>query len=121
MGAGKLAASLGVDLEGLGPEGIRLRTVGQDLVIVGRDQKPLSGGQTMQLNGTFYAAMTFVEQYLGVRWLWPGDLGTVVPRRATVVVPTIDVSFTPRLQIRKYRSRNMWSGERRRPGVARHA
>jgi len=117
VGAGELAASLGVDTAGLGPEGIRLRTVGPDLVLLGVDQKTLPGGRSIELNGTFYAAMTFIEQHLGVRWLWPGQLGTVVPRKSTVVVPAIDVSFTPRLRMRKYRNRNVWSGEGR---TARH-
>jgi hypothetical protein len=113
VGASRLAASLGVDAAGLGPEGIRLRTVGSDLVLLGVDQKTLPDGEQVELNGTFYAAMTFVEQHLGVRWLWPGELGTVVPHSPNVNVPAIDLSFTPHLKMRKYRNRNVWSGEGR--------
>lgn len=108
VGAGKLAGSLGVDTRGLGPEGIRVRTVNRDLVLLGVDRYRLPNGTSVDLDGTFYAAMTFVERCLGVRWLWPGELGTVVPRMTTVVVPPIDLSFTPPLRMRKYRSRNCW-------------
>ncbi len=37
--------------------------------------------------GTEFAVYEFLERYLGVRWLLPGEHGTDVPRRASIVVP----------------------------------
>ena len=37
--------------------------------------------------GTLLGVYEVLEDFLGVRWLWPGDLGTYVPRRSTFVVP----------------------------------
>jgi hypothetical protein len=34
--------------------------------------------------GTLYATYEFLERVLGVRWYWPGDLGRVVPKHASV-------------------------------------
>ena len=38
-------------------------------------------------SGTLLGVYEVLEDYLGVRWLWPGDLGTYVPRRNTIVIP----------------------------------
>ncbi len=34
--------------------------------------------------GTLFAVYAFLERYLGVRWLWPGDSGEVVPRHKDI-------------------------------------
>ena len=41
--------------------------------------------------GALFATYALLEQ-LGVRWYMPGDLGTVVPRRATVVLPAVNTA-----------------------------
>ena len=110
IGQTNAVTAQGVTTEGLGPEGIRIKTVGKNLFILGVDRQSLPNGGEQALNGTFYAVMTFVEDYLGVRWLWPGELGTVVPQEKTITVPKIDYSFTPRMKMRRYRNTNVWSG-----------
>ncbi len=37
-------------------------------------------------HGTRFAVYDFLEQELGIRWLWPGELGEVVPRHTSVKV-----------------------------------
>lgn len=37
--------------------------------------------------GTEFGVYDFLERYVGVRWLLPGDSGTDVPRQATITVP----------------------------------
>ena len=46
-----------------------------------KDWCALAGG------GTLYAVYDFLEKEMGVLWLWPGELGEVIPRRK---VPCID-------------------------------
>jgi len=43
-------------------------------------------------HGTSFAVYEFLERFAGVRWLWPGDLGEVVPRRTTLAAE--EVSYT---------------------------
>lgn len=37
--------------------------------------------------GTEFGVYEFLERYLGVRWLMPGDEGEHVPKRSTIIVP----------------------------------
>ena len=45
--------------------------------------------------GLEYACSEFLERYLGVRWLFPGPLGTKIPRLKTVKVPRKAISQQP--------------------------
>jgi hypothetical protein len=40
-------------------------------------------------DGTAFAVYEFLERYAGVRWLWPGNLGEIVPRAASLKVPAV--------------------------------
>jgi hypothetical protein len=51
------ARHLGIDVEDLGPEQWRIRTDGEDLVLVGGRPR-----------GTLYAVYRFLEDHVGVRW-----------------------------------------------------
>ena len=46
-------------------------------------------------DGTAFAVYELLERCLGVRWLWPGALGEVVPRAERVAVPAISVEREP--------------------------
>ena len=51
----------------------------------------------LSVEGTFCGVCELLEQ-LGVRWFWPGELGTVIPKSQTVVLPpqtTIQVPSFP--------------------------
>lgn len=50
-----------------------------------------------------YGTCDFLDRYMGVRWLWPGELGTFVPRRDTLSLPKIDAIDRPRLEHRRLR------------------
>lgn len=45
--------------------------------------------------GTLYAAYEFIEQILGVRWFWPGKLGTYAPVKKDISVNRFNVSSVP--------------------------
>ncbi|MFB3829006.1 MAG: DUF4838 domain-containing protein [Bryobacteraceae bacterium] len=68
----------------LGPEGFHIRTGGGNLYLTGADD-----------DGVEFAVYTFLEKHLGVRWLWPGETGEVVPRRRTIAVGPIDDAQQP--------------------------
>ncbi len=99
IGESGLTKMLGVQTEGLGAGGILLRTFPNALVLLGTDDETPSDP-----NGTRYAVTTFLEEVLGFRFLWPGELGLVAPPRKTVKVPALDKEFTPIIGQRYIRS-----------------
>lgn len=72
-------------------EGFQLVTRGGNFFIVGpdtrEDEKTPEGGTS---SGTLNGVYTFLEDYLGIRWLLPGSLGEDVPKRESIVLSEID-------------------------------
>jgi len=99
IGEGKLTAKLGLTSKGLGPGGIHLSAKGQVVALFGTDAKTPSDP-----DGTRYAVTTFLEDKFGIRYLWPGELGKVVPSRETITVEDFEFRFTPKLGQRRIRS-----------------
>ena len=69
-------------------DGILLKTVGDDLILAGHPQR-----------GCLYAAYTFLEDSVGVRW-WTSD-ETFIPRRPTLPLPLLDLRYAPQLRFRE--------------------
>lgn len=98
VGEGRQAGQLGFSSASLGPGGMVLCARGNVLALFGTDERTPTDP-----DGTCYAVVTFLEEKLGVRWLWPGELGKVVPRRTTITVGDFEQQFTPRLVQRRIR------------------
>jgi hypothetical protein len=99
VGEGDLVRRLGLSSTPLGPGGIAIRTFPNSLALLGPDTKTPSDPW-----GTLYAVFVFLEDELGVRNLWPGQLGKVIPHKPTVTVSDLDVTYTPMLRQRRIRS-----------------
>ena len=95
IGEGEAARKLGVTAEGLGIGGICLKTTANAVVLLGATTGP-------DTRGCRYAVVALLEK-LGCRYLWPGDLGKVVPKSATITVAPTDVRFTPQVGQRHIR------------------
>ncbi len=46
--------------------------------------------------GTLFAAYEFLEKYLGVRWLWPGELGEVAPVHKNLDLADVRLEVKPK-------------------------
>mgnify|MGYP001154668594 CR=1 FL=1 len=96
LGQTSQAKAAGVDLKGVGEEGYRILTKNDNIYILGTDtadgQITKDGGTS---NGTANGVYSFLEDYLGVRWLLPGALGLDVPTKSTFTVDDIDKTDTP--------------------------
>ena len=114
VGESRSAEELGVSASGLGPGGIAIRTFPDSnaMVILGADNLA-----PIDTNGTRYAVTTFLEDALDVRFLWPGELGKVVPKMKTLQVGEMNVRVTPLLVQRKIRMGGAW-GDRMAKGGA---
>ncbi len=73
--------------DGLGAEGIVIKTIGDNLVLAG--DRP---------RGTLYAVYTFLEDQLGCRW-WSSTESTI-PRKSNVTVDKLDIRYVPPLEYR---------------------
>ncbi len=118
LGATRQAAQSGVSAQKIGDEGFRILTKNNNVYIIGPDtaskvtssrsylnydtfeaepdvpgpQRTRNGGFS---NGTANGVYTFLEKYLDVAWLMPGDIGRDVPRRTTWVLSDIDHTEVP--------------------------
>ncbi len=101
IGETKTGPHHGIDPGRLPREAFILRSVGNDLFIVGKedDGDPLDPSNPNA--GTLFGVYEFLEEVLKVRWLWPGELGTYVPVATAVEVNAINRLHSPALNFRE--------------------
>lgn len=102
--------NLKVDTNAVGYGGFIVKTFPNSIVFAGRDNNDpgelftCDNRYTPYSRGTLYAVTWFLGKYLGVKYLWPGELGKVVPKNANIAIPKIDYSVTPKLRQRQIRT-----------------
>lgn len=118
LGPCAAAKEAGVNVASLPANAFIIKSDVQRLFLCGKD-----GGTDHPRNdhvdmGTLFAVYEFLERQVGVRWLWPGDLGEFVPRHDRVVSGVWDVKTLPRLMQRHWRfeatlhyGQKAWSSE----------
>ena len=94
LGATKAAAEAGIPGRPFDEEEHVVKTVGGDLFLVGADgnlsyENVGNLGKCRQC-GTLYAVYDFLETELGVKWIWPGELGEVIESRRSFSMPPTD-------------------------------
>jgi len=107
VGVTRQAASQGIDVETLRNDDAILRTVGNDLYILGKENpkaEPFGWAAEAAPGtaGTLFGVYEILEEHLGVRWLWPGELGTAVPKTDRFEIADIDRSVSLRLRDRRF-------------------
>ena len=111
---------LGIDARRLNPEGFHIVLRPDACAIVGRIPSPDDdpGIVDSEQVGVWHGVHRFLED-LGVRWLWPGELGEVIPRHDRLTVVLGEVIDAPRLARRGMRNKIMTErkGMRFRPSV----
>lgn len=105
LGPTKAASQAGIEVETMDPEGYIICNIDGDFYIVGSDG---DGDPLQRYNlqvGALWGAYEFLEQATGVRWLWPGELGTYIPKNKDISLAPLNKSWEPRLTYRNLRSR----------------
>jgi len=77
-----------LSLDGLGADGVIIRSVGDGLI--------LAGGRP---RGTLYAVYTFLEDQVGCRW-WSSKVSTI-PKKPTLTIAPLAVRYVPPLEYRE--------------------
>ncbi|UXX80973.1 DUF4838 domain-containing protein [Reichenbachiella carrageenanivorans] len=100
FGPSALTEKLGIDTKGLQEEEFWIVPHGQYLIILAKDiiheTAPDNIWRSKEAENsrvTQWALGYLLDRYLGVRWLWPGELGTYVPQQNTVSLPDSIVQF----------------------------
>ncbi|HOH52044.1 MAG TPA: hypothetical protein PLI98_15030 [Candidatus Hydrogenedentes bacterium] len=96
LGETRAALEAGLDVESLPSEAFTLRTLEGDVFIAAKEGPgdPLSTANTF--SGVLWGVYEVLERDLGVRWLWPGPLGTHVPEKRAVRVGPFNETIGPR-------------------------
>ena len=79
------------------PDLIRMETRAGNLYLTGGSPR-----------SALYAVYEFLREQLGVRWLWPGEDGEFLPKRAVWSLPEINKSFTPSFTYRGFHMCGDW-------------
>lgn len=111
IGNGPLSQAAGANSKRLPVDTWIVKTHDNQLFFNGHDTPiGFNAEQSGEWNAaTLWAVNYFLDTQLGVRWLWPGVVGTYVPRRRTIVVPELHVTQRPALEkriLRLYRRTN---------------
>lgn len=105
LGDTRAARAAGLTPDTLPDETAWLRATNRVLFVAAREGPgdPLNRRNTEA--GILWGVYDLLDRELGVRWLWPGELGTVVPRTADIVIPTQDRRVQPHFKRRNLRTR----------------
>lgn len=99
VGEGVARALLGLELGPWREEEWLVRTVPQGLVLAGSDEAGSPWSLSIEA-GSMLAVYTLLDDYLGVRWFWPGPFGEHVPHQPDAVIPPLDLRAAPVFCIR---------------------
>ena len=114
MGNTRRAAAAGISAAELPSNAFHIRLQDGNLFFVGHDSRGRVVGAAGSANsihvnktemGTLFAVYEFLEEHLGVRWLWPGAEGEFVPTRDAIAVEAWDQTHVPQMihsRIRDY-------------------
>ena len=114
LGENEWSRAAGIDVSAAPRDTFAIKTSQDRIFITGRDgaASPLKmplGCERATLHGVY----AFLEDYVGVRFYFPGELGTVVPKRSKIVVPETDRRVSPDFSVREWYNgrRAYWFGK----------
>ena len=84
----------------LKPAEYLIRSTDKFLIITGRDRDtgPVGSSWHAVWHGTLWGVYELLEQELGVRWIWPGELGEVVPANKDIIIGKKELRAAPKLR-----------------------
>ena len=100
IGPCRRTAAAGIDPGKLAPAEFRILSRENELFICGRDNDRGPVGSTFSAvwHGTLWGVYDLLRRELGIRWLWPGELGEYIPSRGEIVLNGLDRSRKPPLR-----------------------
>lgn len=94
-----IARKNGLDWKTIPEQGFTIRTFQRGIMIVGHDST-LDPARKPNSRGTMYGVLDFTERFLGVRYFYPGDIGTYWPKITDLTVTPANYTDSPRFMNR---------------------
>ncbi|MGL4631449.1 MAG: DUF4838 domain-containing protein, partial [Leadbetterella sp.] len=109
LGPTNLTEKLGYQND-LKAEEFRIVTKGNTIVILANDIEKInpkytniySDKESEYSRVTQWATGFLLDRFFGVKWLWPGDLGTHIPQMKVVTIPEMDYRYQPKYEKRNF-------------------
>lgn len=92
---GKVADDFNINLKEIKSQGFAIQTKNGNLALVGKDS-----------DGTEFAVNFFLQKYCGIRWFFPGELGTIIPKKKTLAIPELSEIQNPDFVLREVGGKN---------------
>ncbi len=121
IGDNELTRKLGVNVKSLPRDGYIIKSIGGTIVIAGMDdpdKKPDEQFKTgiwgqLHERGTLFGVYDFLERFAGVRFYFPGDMGTIVQKNSNLKIPAMDIVERPDYTARSYSTYDgKWPGQK---------
>ncbi|OGV48532.1 MAG: hypothetical protein A2017_16495 [Lentisphaerae bacterium GWF2_44_16] len=101
IGKSRYTDRLGINADELPAEGFTIKSFPNGIAIVGknpsvREFQTIKDGQ----RGTLFGVYDFLERFMGIRWFYPGELGTVIPKKNDLVINLVHYVDFPKMQHR---------------------
>jgi len=103
LGNCKQTKENGIDVSTLKRNEAIISVNNDNVSIAGKDDSGNWLGGTIS-TGTLFAVYDLLDKNLGVRWLWPGELGTFVPNKSTVEFAVSNSKFKLPLRFAHWRT-----------------
>ncbi|MHC4874313.1 MAG: DUF4838 domain-containing protein, partial [Planctomycetota bacterium] len=110
LGATSKALSLGIKPEQMRDFQYKMKASGKDIILVGLDQRGKRNIKNFAFHrlGTVKAITSFLEKFLGVKFVLPGSDGVAVPKSDKILIPVnLNESNKPKLDFCMSRNKEM--------------
>ena len=103
------AKAAGLDLKKLDRDGFYIKSFKGNVIIIGNDDPKGYPARLAAWNerGTLNGVYDFLERFGGVRFYFPGEMGTIVPVKKQWFLPSVDIADRPDSQYRRIYSIEM--------------
>ncbi len=113
VGPGELTQRMGYSGDDLLPEEFRIVVNDEAVIVLANDIRNKSKPEKQSMV-TAWAFSYLADRYMHVIRLWPGELGTVVPKTRNLELPGMDIREQPKLFYRSFRNAsdpeiNLWN------------
>ena len=97
------AKAAGLDLTKLDRDGFYIKSFQGNIILAGNDDPAANPAFLAHYNerGTLNAVYEFLERFGGVKFYFPGKMGTIVPKKTDWSLPSIDLADRPDSQYRR--------------------
>ena len=121
IGNSTTASKYGINIDTLPRDGFIIKTVGGNIIIAGKDT--LKVNPAIALNkrsmwkqyyerATLFGVYDFLERFVGARFYFPGEIGTIIPKHKSLTVPSIYIADAPEYIARTYSVNEQWMVKR---------